>query len=185
MWGENLRKRDTGEDEWSRRLHKSSLSWDRHFWGPHEGPSSQQLLCSCLMHLSPPSLPLSFSLPHSLPFLLFFYFTIKPSSCSSIQSHHLRLNLKTRPHSLTQYSSSNEMRKKERKKETALTRKALNKGYPFIIFLDNSKALQQPQRREKRGRGRWRRPLCPFFSVVYSSPSFLHCYFLVFSSPKV
>ena len=52
----------TGEDEWSRRQSKSSLSWDTPFWGPHEGPSSQQLLCSYLMLLSPPSLSLSLSL---------------------------------------------------------------------------------------------------------------------------
>lgn len=56
------RERHTGEDGWSRRQSKSSLCWDRRFWGPHEGPSSQPLLCSYLMHLSPPSFSVSLCL---------------------------------------------------------------------------------------------------------------------------
>lgn len=53
------KKWHTGEDGWSRRQSKSSQSWDRGFWGPHEGPSSLQLLCSYLMLPSPPSRSLS------------------------------------------------------------------------------------------------------------------------------
>lgn len=61
------KKWHTGEDGWSRRQSKSSQSWDRGFWGPHEGPSSLQLLCSYLMLPSPPSRSL---FPH---FLSLFY----------------------------------------------------------------------------------------------------------------
>ena len=74
----------TGEDEWSRRQSKSSLSWDTPFWGPHEGPSSQQLLCSYLMLLSPPSLSLSLSLSHSLTISI----SISLSLCTFFLSLH-------------------------------------------------------------------------------------------------
>ena len=81
---EREREKHTGEDEWSRRQSKSNLSWDTHFWGPHEGPSSQQLLCFyllLLLFLSPPSLSLFLS--HYTPFFVshhphpLFHFTIQ------------------------------------------------------------------------------------------------------------
>ena len=80
------REGHTVEDGWSRRQSKSNLSWDTQFWGPREGPSSQQLLCSyLLLFLSPPSLSFFLSFSLSLTTNLFcshtfFHFTVSVST---------------------------------------------------------------------------------------------------------
>jgi len=95
--------RHTVEDEWSRRQSKSNLSWDTQFWGPREGPSSQQLLCSyLLLFLSPPSLSFShyklFLFPpllslHSLTTFFLFHLLYPRNSLFSCSLFHSRLCL--------------------------------------------------------------------------------------------